>query len=96
MGNFSIALSGLESASIELNTIGNKLVDLNTTAYKARQPRLKICFIRHLGSPARATPFRLGRERSSPRRPLTLPRGRFFRTPTATRAIWHWKEVDFS
>src|SRR5258708_457823 len=37
MGNFSIALSGLQAESVALNTIGNNLANLNTTAFK-RQP----------------------------------------------------------
>ena len=36
MGNFSIALSGLQADSVALNTIGVNLANLNTTAYKAQ------------------------------------------------------------
>jgi flagellar hook protein FlgE len=32
MGNFSIALSGLQAESVAVNTIGNNLANLNTTA----------------------------------------------------------------
>src|ERR1700722_4312376 len=36
MGSFSTALTGLQSDTVALNTIGNNLANLNTTAFKAQ------------------------------------------------------------
>ena len=36
MPNFSIALTGLQADTIALNSIGNNLANLNTTAFKGQ------------------------------------------------------------
>ena len=54
MGNFSIALSGLEADSTALNTIGNNLANLNTTAYKGQTTSFEgYCSISRLASQGR-------------------------------------------
>jgi flagellar hook protein FlgE len=49
MGNFSIALSGLEADSVSLNTIGNNLANLNTTAYKGQTTSFEDLFYQQIG-----------------------------------------------
>src|ERR1700744_3007347 len=50
MGNFSIALSGLEADSVALNTIGNNLANLNTTAFKGETTEFEDLFYQQLGA----------------------------------------------
>lgn len=49
MGNFSIPLSGLDADSIALNTIGNNLANLNTTAYKGQATSFEDLFYQQIG-----------------------------------------------
>jgi flagellar hook-basal body protein len=49
MGNFSIALSGLEANSTALNTIGNNLANLNTTAFKGQTTSFEDLFYQQIG-----------------------------------------------
>src|ERR1700748_8190 len=49
MENFSIALSGLEADSTALNTIGNNLANLNTTAYKGQTTSFEDLFYQQIG-----------------------------------------------
>ena len=49
MGNFSIALSGLQAESVALNTIGNNLANLNTTAYKGQTTSFEDLFYQQIG-----------------------------------------------
>jgi len=49
MGNFSIALSGLQANSVALNTIGNNLANLNTTAYKSQSTSFEDLFYQQIG-----------------------------------------------
>jgi flagellar hook protein FlgE len=49
VGNFSIALSGLEADSTTLNTIGNNLANLNTTAYKGQTTSFEDLFYQQIG-----------------------------------------------
>jgi len=49
MGNFSIALSGLQADSVALNTIGNNLANLNTTAYKGQTTSFEDLFYQQIG-----------------------------------------------
>jgi flagellar hook protein FlgE len=49
MGNFSIPLSGLDADSIALNTIGNNLANLNTTAYKGQTTSFEDLFYQQIG-----------------------------------------------
>ncbi len=50
MGSFSIALTGLEANSTALNTIGNNLANLNTTAFKDQTTTFSDLFYQQVGS----------------------------------------------
>jgi flagellar hook protein FlgE len=50
MGNFSIALSGLDADTVALNTIGNNLANLNTTAYKGQTTSFEDLFYQQIGT----------------------------------------------
>jgi flagellar hook protein FlgE len=49
VGSFSIALSGLDADSTALNTIGNNLANLNTTAYKGQITSFEDLFYQQIG-----------------------------------------------
>ena len=50
MPNFSIALTGLQADSVALNTIGNNLANLNTTAYKGQTTTFEDLFYQNIGT----------------------------------------------
>jgi len=50
MGSFSIPLTGLKANSTALNTIGNNLANLNTTAYKDQTTTFSDLFYQQVGS----------------------------------------------
>jgi len=50
MGSFSIALTGLNADSTALNTIGNNLANLNTTAFKDQTATFSDLFYQQVGS----------------------------------------------
>ncbi len=50
MPNFSIALTGLKANSVALNTIGNNLANLNTTAYKEQTTNFADLYYQTIGS----------------------------------------------
>ena len=50
MPSFSIALTGLEANSIALNTIGNNLANLNTTAFKEQTTSFADLYYQTIGS----------------------------------------------
>ncbi|MEO6909321.1 MAG: flagellar hook-basal body complex protein, partial [Edaphobacter sp.] len=49
MGSFSTALSGLSADSVALNTIGNNLANLNTTAFKKQTTQFEDLFYQQIG-----------------------------------------------
>jgi len=49
MPSFSIALTGLEADTTALNTIGNNLANLNTTAFKSQTTSFEDLFYQQLG-----------------------------------------------
>jgi len=49
MPSFSIALSGLSADSVALNTIGNNLANLNTTAFKEQSTEFENLFYQQIG-----------------------------------------------
>jgi flagellar hook protein FlgE len=49
MASFSIALSGLSADSVSLNTIGNNLANLNTTAFKQQNTQFENLFYQQIG-----------------------------------------------
>jgi flagellar hook protein FlgE len=60
MGNFSVALSGLQAESVALNTIGNNLANLNTTAYKGRVTSFESLFYQQIGESGSGDPIQVG------------------------------------
>lgn len=60
MGNFSIALSGLEADSTALNTIGNNLANLNTVAFKGQTTSFEDLFHQQLGESGAGDPIQVG------------------------------------
>ena len=60
MGNFSIALSGLQANSVALNTIGNNLANLNTTAFKGQTTAFEDLFYQQIGQAGSGDAIQLG------------------------------------
>jgi flagellar hook protein FlgE len=60
MGNFSIALSGLDADSTALNTIGNNLANLNTTAFKGQTTSFEDLFYQQIGQSGSGDPIQAG------------------------------------
>ena len=60
MGNFSIALSGLQAESVALNTIGNNLANLNTTAYKGQVTSFEDLFYQQIGESGSGDAIQVG------------------------------------
>jgi len=60
MGNFSIALSGLQADSVALNTIGNNLANLNTTAFKGQTTSFEDLFYQQIGESGSGDAIQVG------------------------------------
>ncbi len=60
MPSFSIALTGLESNSVALNTIGNNLANLNTTAFKNQTATFSDLFYQNIGSTGSGNALQVG------------------------------------
>lgn len=60
MPSFSIALTGLEADSVALNTIGNNLANLNTTAFKKQAVSFADLLYQNIGSSGANTPLQVG------------------------------------
>jgi flagellar hook protein FlgE len=60
MGNFSIALSGLQANSVALDTIGNNLANLNTTAYKGQTASFEDLFYQQIGESGSGDAIQVG------------------------------------
>ena len=60
MGNFSIALSGLQANSVALNTIGNNLANLNTTAFKGQTTSFEDLFYQQIGESGSGDAIQVG------------------------------------
>jgi flagellar hook protein FlgE len=58
--NFSIALTGLQSDSVALDTIGNNLANLNTTAYKDQSTTFEDLFYQQIGTDGSNNPVQVG------------------------------------
>lgn len=50
MPNFSIALTGLQADTVALNTVGNNLANLNTTAFKKQSTAFEDLFYQQIGT----------------------------------------------
>jgi flagellar hook protein FlgE len=60
MGNFSIALSGLQADSVALNTIGDNLANLNTTAYKTQATSFEDLLYQEMGESGSGDAIQVG------------------------------------
>jgi flagellar hook protein FlgE len=60
MPNFSIALTGLEADSVALNTIGNNLANLNTTAFKGQTTTFEDLFYENIGTTGAGSTLQVG------------------------------------
>lgn len=60
MPNFSIALTGLQADSVALNTIGNNLANLNTTAFKKQTTTFEDLFYQNIGSTGSGDSLQVG------------------------------------
>ena len=60
MPNFSIALTGLQADSIALNTIGNNLANLNTTAFKKQTTTFEDLFYQNIGTTGSSETLQVG------------------------------------
>lgn len=60
MGSFSTALSGLNSASVDLSVISNDLANMNTIGYKSSNANFQDLFYQQIGSSAAGNPQQVG------------------------------------
>lgn len=60
MPSFSIALTGLEANSVALNTIGNNLANLNTTAFKDQTTSFSSLFYQNIGNTGSGNALQVG------------------------------------
>jgi flagellar hook protein FlgE len=60
MGGFSTALSGLNSASVDLSVISNDLANMNTIGYKSTDANFQDLFYQQIGSSASGNPEQVG------------------------------------
>jgi flagellar hook protein FlgE len=60
MGSFSTALTGLQADTVSLNTIGNNLANLNTTAYKDQSTTFEDLFYQQIGTSGSNNPIQVG------------------------------------
>ena len=60
MPSFSIALTGLEANSVALDTIGNNLANLNTTAFKGQTTSFSDLFYQNIGNTGSGDALQVG------------------------------------
>ncbi len=60
MASFSIALTGLQADMVSLNTIGNNLANLNTTAFKKQSTTFEDLFYQQIGTSGSNNPLQVG------------------------------------
>jgi flagellar hook protein FlgE len=60
MGSFSTALTGLQADTVSLNTIGNNLANLNTTAFKDQTTTFEDLFYQQIGTSGSNNPIQVG------------------------------------
>jgi len=60
MPNFSIALTGLQADTVALNTIGNNLSNLNTTAFKGQTTTFEDLFYQNIGTSGAGNTLQVG------------------------------------
>lgn len=60
MGSFSTALTGLQADTVALNTIGNNLANINTTAYKEQSTTFEDLFYQQIGTSGSGNAIQVG------------------------------------
>ncbi len=60
MPNFSIALTGLQADTVALNSIGNNLANLNTTAFKGQTTTFQDLFYQNMGTSGAGNELQVG------------------------------------
>lgn len=60
MPNFSIALTGLQADTVALNTIGNNLANLNSTAFKLQSTTFSDLFYQNIGTSGSGDALQVG------------------------------------
>jgi flagellar hook protein FlgE len=60
MASFSIALTGLQANTVALNTIGNNLANMNTTAFKKQSTTFEDLFYQQIGTSGSNNPLQVG------------------------------------
>ncbi|HEY5056801.1 MAG TPA: flagellar hook protein FlgE [Acidobacteriaceae bacterium] len=60
MPSFSVALTGLDANSVSLNTIGNNLANLNTTAFKNQTTSFSSLFYQNIGNSGSGNALQVG------------------------------------
>ena len=60
MPSFSIALTGLNANSVALNSIGNNLANLNTTAFKDQTTQFSSLFYQSIGNSGSGNALQVG------------------------------------
>jgi flagellar hook protein FlgE len=60
MPNYSIALTGLQADTVALNTIGNNLANLNTTAFKKQTTTFEDLFYQNIGTTGSGNTLQVG------------------------------------
>jgi flagellar hook protein FlgE len=60
MPSFSTALTGLQADTVSLNTIGNNLANLNTTAFKKQTTTFEDLFYQQIGTSGSNNPLQVG------------------------------------
>jgi flagellar hook protein FlgE len=60
MPSFSIALTGLDANSVALDTIGNNLANLNTTAFKSQTTTFSDLFYQNIGNTGSGNALQMG------------------------------------
>ena len=60
MPSFSIALTGLDANSVALNSIGNNLANLNTTAFKDQTTQFSSLFYQSIGNSGSGNALQVG------------------------------------
>ena len=95
MGNFSIALSGLEADTVALNTIGNNLANLNTTAYKGQTTSFEDLFYQQIGQSGSGDAIQVGAGTKVSGTSSDFSEGTILPDTNANSAIWLWTAMDF-
>src|ERR1700721_2584418 len=95
MGNFLITLSGLEADSTALNTIGNNLANLNTTAYKGQTTSFEDLFYQQIGQSGSGDAIQVGAGTKVLGTSIDLGEGPPLQDPTPNPTKLEFAAMDF-